>query len=121
MHQPIPAPIAPPTAIAPIIGAATAIAPPTAVPTALAPEATAAIPEVTVDPADAIAVPAVVKPIADAAFPMFDDAEFIEFDNALTALLLALEIDDPIAFAPISVSAEPEAIPTVAPIVPVIA
>ena len=117
----MPYPIAPPTAIAPTIGAATAIAPPTAVPTALAPEATAVIPEATVEPADVIAVPAVVNPIADATFPIPEDAEFIEFENALTALLLALEIDDPIAFAPISESAEPEAIPTVAPIVPVIA
>lgn len=121
MHHPRPTPMAPPTTIAPTIGAAATIAPPTVVPIALAPDAIALIPEATVEPAEVIAVPAVVKPIADAAFPIPDDTEFTELENALTALLLTFVIDEPIVFAPTWDSADPDAIPTVAPNVPVIA
>lgn len=121
MHQPIPAPIAPPTAIAPTMGAAATTNPPTAVPTALAPEATAPIPEATVEPADVTAAPTLPRPIADAALPIPETVELIELVNALTALLLALEIEQPIELAPIADKAAPELAPTVAPAVPTIA
>lgn len=120
-HQAMPKPIAPPTTIAPAIGAAATTKPPTAVPTALAPDAIVPIPVATEEPAVATAVPAVPSPTADNALPRLDDAELTEFENALTALLLALEMDDPRAFAPAAERAEPVAIPTVAPTVPVIA
>lgn len=87
--------IAPPTTIAPAIGAAAATKPPTAVPTALAPDAIVPIPVATEEPAVATAVPAVPSPTADNAFPRLEDAELTEFEKALTALLLALEMDDP--------------------------
>jgi hypothetical protein len=38
--------------------------------------------------------------------------------NEFTALLLALVIDEPIALAPTAVNADPEATPTVAPVIP---
>ena len=109
--------------MAPTKGAAATTSPPTAVPTALAPDATAPIPDATVEPVDAIAVPTVAQtvPSPDRAFPILDDDELIELEKEFTALLLALVIEEPNAFAPISESAEPEAIPTVAPTVPVIA
>ena len=117
----MPAPIAPPIAIAPTIGAAATTNPPIAVPTALAPEATAPTPVAIDEPTEAIVVPAAPSPIAEAALPSPDVAEFKEFDNALTALLLALVIAEPIEFIPISERAEPDAIPTVAPNAPAIA
>lgn len=103
-------------------GAAKAAAVPTAVPIAAAPEATAPTPEATADPADVTAAPTLPpKPMAEAAPPIPEAAELIEFENALTALLLALEIELPREFAPIADNAAPELAPIVAPAVPVIA
>lgn len=117
----MPTPIAPPTATTPTMGAAAAKKPPIAVPTALAPEATALTPAATEEPAEAIVVPTAPSPTAETAFPIPDETEFNELDKALTALLLALVIAVPKVFAPTSVRADPDAIPTVAPTAPAIA
>lgn len=110
-----------PTAAIATNGAAATAAVPTAVPMAAAPEATAPTPEATAEPADVTAAPTLPKPMAEAAPPMPEAAELIELENALTALLLALEMELPIEFAPIADNAAPEPAPIVAPAVPVIA
>ena len=102
-------------------GAAATARLPTAVPTALAPEATAPIPDATDEPAEATAAPADPSPIVERALPIPDEAELTELENAFTALLLALEIELPMEFAPIADNAAPELAPTVAPAVPTIA
>ena len=121
MAQPMPAPIAPPITTAPTKGAAATARLPTAVPTALTPEATAPIPDATDEPAEATAAPADPSPIVERALPIPDEAELTELENAFTALLLALEIELPMEFAPIADNAAPELAPTVAPAVPTIA
>lgn len=65
------------------MGAAATTNPPTAVPTALAPEATAPIPEATVDPADVTAAPTPPKPIVEATLPIPEAVELIELTNRL--------------------------------------
>jgi len=135
----MPAPTATPTATPPTIGAAATtnplIAEPAAAPSAVAPDATALtpdetvampeptalIPEATVAPTGANIVPAVMDPIPAAAPPKDDDIEFNDDVNELTALLLALEMDDPNEFKPAEDRAAPVPTPAVAPIVPVIA
>lgn len=113
----MPAPIAPPITTAPTKGAAATAR----LPTALAPEATAPIPDATDEPAEATAAPADPSPIVERALPIPDEAELTELENAFTALLLALEIELPMEFAPIADNAAPELAPTVAPAVPTIA
>lgn len=114
--------------------AAATVAVPTAVPMAAALEATVPTAEAVADPIDAIPapteaipVPILVTPVADAtappatAPPIHAEAEFSWFDRAFTALLLALDIDEPNEFAPIEDNAAPEDAPIVAPIEPDIA
>lgn len=102
-------------------GNAVIAAVPIAVPTAAAVEATVPIPDATADPAEVTTAPTPPKPIVAAAFPIPDAVEFIEFDKAFTALLLAVEIAPPIVLAPADDKAAPEHDPIVAPAAPAIA
>ena len=94
---------------------------PIAVPTVAAVDATVPIPEAIADPVDVTAVPILPNPNVEAIPPMLAAVELIELLSAFTALLLALEIELPIEFAPIADNAAPELAPIVAPAVPAIA